>query len=254
MTQEIPLTLRALRRAWWLVVVVAVLAGAAALIARDASPRDYTASADILVTPIAADDTTFLGVPALRQTGDTARVVQTAVGLLDTVPAAQRAAADLGAGWSQSSVRGRTDVQARGASNLVAVTAHAKKSADAANLANAFAKASLALRKEQLAGSMQSAVLQAYAQLRRQHGRRSGYADQLRVRIDALRVAQSSGDPSLSLSQAATEPTGRSGTPAWLVVVAAIIAGGALGFALILLIEAISPSRRNATATAGSGA
>jgi capsular polysaccharide biosynthesis protein len=243
---DTPLALRALRHRWWLVVLIALIAGGAAYAVSSSTKRDFSTSADILVTPIAADDATFLAVPALRQTGDTARIVQTAVGLIDTPTAARIAARELGGKWTQGSVGSAVDVQARGASNLVEVTARAEKARDARRLANAYARGGLEVRRRALVRPLRVAVRQAYAQLRRQGGRRSGYADQLRARIDNLRVAQATGDPSLSLSRLATLPTSRSGPPTWLVVAAALVAGAALGFVLALLLEAIRPRRRPA--------
>ena len=65
-------------------------------------------------------------------------IVPTSVFVISSTVNPERAATTLGAPWNQSSVRGHTDVQARGASNLVAVTAHAKKSGDAANHEHPF--------------------------------------------------------------------------------------------------------------------
>jgi uncharacterized protein involved in exopolysaccharide biosynthesis len=57
-------------------VVLAVVAGALFwLIER--SP-DYRASSQVIVTPVASDDTTFIGLPVIRASGDPTRSVQTA--------------------------------------------------------------------------------------------------------------------------------------------------------------------------------
>jgi uncharacterized protein involved in exopolysaccharide biosynthesis len=233
----------ALTRRWWLIALVALLAAAAALAWTASRPRDFRATADVLVTPIGADDQTFLGVPALRQSGDTARVVQTAVGLLDTPEAARRTARELGGSWTEKRVRDRVDAQARGASTLVAITARSESAAESARIANAFASSALAVRKEQIAGPLQSAVRQTLSQIRRARGRDSDYTGALRVRLDTLRIAQSTGDPSLSLTQEATVPTERDGGPAWVYVLAALIAGGMAGAGLALALEAVRPSR-----------
>src|SRR3954463_4098142 len=104
------------RRHWWIVPLVAVIAAGAAYAWIQSNPRDYSATAELLVTPIASGEDTFLGVPALRQSGDTARTVQTAVGLVDTPAAARRAAIGLGAAWPEARVRRSVRVQALGAS------------------------------------------------------------------------------------------------------------------------------------------
>ncbi len=229
-----------------LIVGLAVVAAGAALAWSLVNPAPFRASADVLVTPLAADDQTYLGVPALRQTGDTARLVQTAVGLLDTTAAARLAAGQLGEGWSESRVRDNVDVQARGASNLVAVTADGETARDATDLANAYAAAALEVRKRELAGPLRQALTRMRDQLRRERGRTQDYAEALQARVDTLRTAAIVGDPTLSVAQSATRPSGRAGTPVWVKVFIAMLAGAALGVGVALTLEAVRPRDRAA--------
>jgi capsular polysaccharide biosynthesis protein len=228
-------------RRWWIVPIVAVIAAAAAYAWIQANPRDYSATAELLVTPIAGGEDTFLGVPALRQSGDTARTVQTAAGLVDSVAAARRTAIELGVGWNEARVRGAVRVQALGASTLIGVTARTAQRADAQKVANGFADSALAVRRAELAVPLRAAVLQTLSQIHRARGRNTAYVNQLRVRLDNLRVAQQSGDPSISLSQRA-EVTSRAGVPAWMLLTAALLAGGAVGVAALLALDALAPA------------
>jgi hypothetical protein len=230
------------RRHWWLVPVLALAALAAALVWTQSHPREYSATAELLVTPIAADAQTFLGVPALRQSGDTARTVQTAVGVIDSAAAARRAARALGGDWTEARVRGAVRVRGLGASTLVGVTADTAQRADATRVANAFADSTLAVRRRQLAGPLHAAVLQTLSQIRRTRGRNTDYVNQLRQRLDTLRVAQAAGDPTLSLSQRA-DVVSRAGVPAWMLVIAALLAGGAIGLGGLLVLDALTPRR-----------
>lgn len=246
-TERIPLTHEPAARSrpsWWLVPLLAVLCAAAAFAWTQANPREHLATAEILVTPIGADDQTFLGVPALRQSGDTARTVQTAAGLIDSTAAARRAAEELGEPWTGRVVRDRTTVQALGASTLVAVTAQTEDRADAIRLANAFATSALAVRRERLAGPLRASISQVLSQIRRQRGRDSDYRDHLRTKLDSLRVAQQTGDPSLSLAQRAAI-TERAGVPPLLLVLAALVAGAMLGAVALLLTQAVREAGRD---------
>jgi uncharacterized protein involved in exopolysaccharide biosynthesis len=235
-----PLALRALARLWWIVLVFAILAAAGAVLVNESSPRDYRAEAQILVTPIASDDQTFLTIPALRQTGDTPRLIQTAAALIDSHEARDRTARDVGEEGDDASI----DVQAKGASNIIAVSVTAPKARRAARVANSFARNALAVRAEQLGKRFDSAIAHNARQLKRYRRSTSDYALGLRQRLDVLRVAKKSGgDPTLSLSQTADVPDDREGPPGWLVIVAAVLGGAALGFALILLLEAIRPGK-----------
>ena len=227
----------ALRR-WWLVVIAALLAAAAAAGWSESQPRDYEATAEILVTPVGGDDQTFLGVQVLRQVGDAGRTVQTAAAIVDSVPAARRAAGELGAGWSERRVRDEVDVQAQGATNVVAVTGRADSPGEASRLATQFARSALDVRRDQLAPQLRAAVGQTLLQLRRFGDRSSGYVNQLRARLDNLRTAQQTGDPTLSLAEAAPVPTERGGTPTWMIVAAALLAGGLVGLAAAMVLPA----------------
>jgi len=226
------------RRMWWLVPALALITAIAAFAWSQANPRDWSASAEVLVTAIGSDETTFLGVPALRQSGDTARTVQTAAAVVDSVEASRRAAQRLGRGWSDQRVRDRTSVQVRGASTVLAVTATTDERADAARVANALAESALAVRREALVEPLEAAISQTLSQLRRHRGDPSDYADRLRSKLDALRIAQQTGDPTLSLAEAAAVPE-RTGVPTWLLTLAGLLAGAALGVAALLLIDAL---------------
>ncbi len=240
MHTDVPLALRALRLWWWVIVLTALLAIAAAGVVNESSPRDYRAEAQILVTPISADEQTFLTIPALRQTGDTPRLIQTAAAVVDSNDARDQTRRDLGDDAGDASI----DVQAKGASNIIAISATAQEARVAARAANAFARNALAARADQLAPAFAAAIVRTQRQLRRVAGSTNDYALGLRQRLDTLRGAQSTGgDPTLSLSQEAGVPGDREGPADWLVMVAAAIGGMALGFVLILLIEALRPRK-----------
>jgi uncharacterized protein involved in exopolysaccharide biosynthesis len=237
---EEPLTLRALRRRWWLMIVLAIVAVIGAVVLNESSPRDFRAEAQILVTPVAPNSEVFLAVPALRQTGDTARLVQTSVALVDSHEARVRTDKQLGATARDASI----DVQAKGASNLIAVRATSEDAADAAQVANAFARNALTVRYEQLIEPLERAISQTRSQIKRFKSVTNDYTVSLRERLDVLRITQQGEtDPQLSLAEPASVTSDRQGPPAWLLVVAAALGGAALGFGLILLLEAVRPRR-----------
>src|SRR5919201_1869292 len=72
-----------------LVVLVALGAGIAFVTLR--SPR-YEATAELLISPLPQDDTTFRGLSLIRDTGDPARTAQTATALIDDPDQAARIA------------------------------------------------------------------------------------------------------------------------------------------------------------------
>src|SRR5918994_4698317 len=74
--------LRALRSHWVVFVLTVAVTVVAALAWTIQRPASYEASARILVSPVTADDRTFIGVQVVRDTGDPTRTVQTAATLV----------------------------------------------------------------------------------------------------------------------------------------------------------------------------
>ena len=240
MPEQTPI-LRGLRRRWWVPLLCALATVAAAYAYLETRPRDYEADAEILITPLGIDDRAFLGVQVLRAGGDPGRTVQTAAALVDSEAAAERTAEQLGPPWTTERVRDRTDVDARGGSTLLVVTGRAEKAAEAAELATTFARSALEERRARLAEQLRGAIDEVEAQIsglsRRE--RTTGYADQLQLRRDTLRLAERTGDPTLSLVEEAPVPTGRPGQPLWLLLGAALLAGLALGLVAAVVLDAL---------------
>ena len=203
--------------------------------------RDYEATAEILITPLGIDDRAFLGVQVLRVGGDAGRTVLTAVGLVDSEAAAERTAKQLGSPWTAERVRDHVDVDPKGGSSLVGVTGRDETAEGAAALATGFATAALEERKTRLAEQLSGALDDVNAQLGdlRRRERTTGYADQLRLRRDTLALAARTGDPTLSLAEAAPVPTSRPGQPLWLLLGAALVAGLALGVVAAIALDAL---------------
>src|SRR5919204_4644770 len=76
--------LRAVRRHWKVVVAVTLLCGLIAAFTISRVGSNYQSSASILVTPIPAGNSSFVGIGTVVDTGDPARTVQTAAALVDT--------------------------------------------------------------------------------------------------------------------------------------------------------------------------
>ena len=79
----------------------------------------------MLVTPVAQEDQTFLGLPVLRDSGDPTRSVQTAANQIHSSAAAVRTATKLGGDWTRNKVLEAIEVTPEGESNILAVTAKA---------------------------------------------------------------------------------------------------------------------------------
>src|SRR5205085_9818235 len=143
--------LRAVRAHLVLVIAITVAAGVAALAWGQLRTATYEATAEMLVTPISSDDSTYLGLPLVRDTGDPPRTLQTAATLIDSPRAAQLAARRLGHGWTQRKVENAVDVTPEGQSSIVDITASDTSANGSAHVANVFVKAVTDARKATLA-------------------------------------------------------------------------------------------------------
>ena len=142
--------LRAIRSHRVLVILVTLAAVAAAVAWTVLRTPSYSATAEMLVTPVAQEDQTFLGLPVLRDSGDPTRSVQTAANQIHSSAAAVRTAAKLGGDWTRNKVLEAIEVTPEGESNILAVTAKADSARESARLANTFVNSALEARREVL--------------------------------------------------------------------------------------------------------
>lgn len=187
----------------------------------------YKATADILLTPLPQGDQTYLGLQLLRESNDPTRSAQTAAALIDSPQAAQATAGRMGPGFTRSRVQESIEVEPKGQSNIVAVSATAPSPALAARLANTFVEE--ALRARTAALREQAARLIATLE--------SDTTPETRQRVARLRSLAAGSDPTMSLSQAAQRPSEPEGRKAWLVILLAGIAGFAIASGAALLAE-----------------
>lgn len=232
--------LRALRTHWRLVILVTLAAVAGSITWVILREPDYEASAQILISPLAPDDQAFEGVDVLRSDpSDSTRTVQTAATLIDSPEAAARAAKKLGPDWSRERVEDQVDVETRGETNILSITALAPSPEGAVRLANTFARASLDERASTV-GDQASAKLDALRASQQAGGLEGDAAVELATSIERLETAGTTGDPAFSLTQEAVPATSPVQTPAWLVVGLSLLAGFTLATGTALLLELLN--------------
>jgi capsular polysaccharide biosynthesis protein len=235
--------LHVVRYRWRLALLVMVVTVAVAALWLLVRTPQYTATAELLVTPLAQSDEIYFDLPVVRDAGDPTRTIQTAATQVDTPPAAALAARRLGGGWTQDAVLGATDVEPVGETNLLAVTGSADDAEQARRLADAYADGVLAWRDQ----TLRARVAPTIARLQTELGgltaddgtRRADVLD----RLDALRAARASGDPTISKSRTASAGI-RSGPSSRLLLLIALVVGCALAVGAAVLAELSSAGRR----------
>jgi Mrp family chromosome partitioning ATPase len=236
--------LRAIRAHRTLVIAVTLVAIAASVLWIVARPANYEATANLLVTPVAQENETFLGLDVLRDSGDPTRSVQTAGNQIHSYQAAQRTAAAMGGDWTANKVLDAVKVTPEGESNILAVTASADGAREAARLANTFARSALDARRDTLA-KQAAAEVERLDSLKNDLGPNTEALATVTERINALEKVRVDGDPTISLSQTAQAPESPSGPPAPVVFVLAGLAGFMLGSGAALLLELTERRIRN---------
>jgi Mrp family chromosome partitioning ATPase/capsular polysaccharide biosynthesis protein len=229
--------LRAIQAHRLVFVLIVVATVAAAAIWTSTSKKEYSATAQILVTPVSQNNQSLLGLDLLRESGDPTRTVQTAAALVETRSAAEKAAKTLGGGRTPQQLLGSVSVQPEGESDVLDVTATAPSPASAATISNAFASAALAIRRETLQA-------QVAGEIARIESETPATPEQER-RINALQTLEKRGDPTMSLAQKATPSSSPVGASAALVIGLALLAGLALGTGTAVVLQLLERKIRD---------
>jgi tyrosine-protein kinase len=233
--------LRAIRSHVVLVVAITAAAAVAALAWGQTHTAHYEASAQMLVNPLPSDDTSFLGLPFVRDTGDPPRTLQTAATLIDSPVAARLTARRLGGKWTPQNVQKIVAVSPQGQSSIVDVTATADSAAGSARIANIYVQSVLDGRRNLLRPLIDRAVASTRAQLSHLPVG-SPSAASLADRVRQLENVRDN-DPTLSISQQASPPQTSSGIGLPLVLMLALIGGAVLGMVAALVIDLARPRR-----------
>jgi capsular exopolysaccharide synthesis family protein len=233
--------LRAIRSHVPLVIAVMIATLLVALAWGQLRTPTYEASAQMLITPLAGDDTAFIGMPYVRDTGDPPRTLQTAATLVDSPRAAQLAASRLGHGWTQAKVQSAVTVTPEGQSSIVDITGSSDSAKDSAHVANTFAQAVIDSRTRQLQPLIDRAMQSTRAQLSRL-APGSPSAQTLAQRVRQLEDVRGD-DPTIAISQVASPPVSASGIGTSLLAVLALIVGLALGTLAAFVVDLVRPRR-----------
>lgn len=229
--------IRAHRRVVAGIILACILGSLAWLAVRS---LDYSATAELLVSPVPEADTSFVGVPLIRDVAaDPARPVETAAAIVDS-PAVSRRAAERLHGDKDAGLGGGVEVEALQSQNVIAITATAATPEAAARIANAFANGAIDLRRERLQPLIADAIDKTEQQLRTVQ---PGSEDEglLQARLADLETIRDGTDPTISFAQRAARPGEPNQTSKWTILMLALGAGIAIAAATAVLMELLVP-------------
>jgi capsular polysaccharide biosynthesis protein/Mrp family chromosome partitioning ATPase len=217
------------------VAVVCVLAALGYLAHRSTT---YSATAQILVTPIPATDTSYIGLPLIR-----AAELEPQRGSATAAPLHASAAADEATaettGLTTAEVTAAVNIAAVSGSNLVAVTATGSSAAEATEIADAYARAAIKVRREFLKPQVRKAIADTERQRELLTDQVGAEANALGTRIGNLRTILKQGDPTLAFARPAPEGTAE-GASSKVIILVAIFAGLVLGGLTTVMMELVA--------------
>ena len=228
-------------------IVVAVAVTLAVAVAYLATAEQvYEAEADLLVTPVPAEDPLLAGLGLIRESSDPTRDVETAARLATTIEVAEIAAESLGTDESPRDLLEDVTAQPIALSNLVALTAQASSPEAAAELANAFADAAVEDRTASLHEQIER-VLPQLQERAEEGGDAAGGAfgaESLANQIARLETLLESPDPTLRAETEAIPPEGAVSPRPLLTLTGALFAGLVIGIAAAFALQALDPRLR----------
>ncbi|MGA7704810.1 MAG: hypothetical protein WB998_07930 [Solirubrobacteraceae bacterium] len=228
---------RAVRAHPLLVVAVAIVAVVAAGVWQKTRSAKYEATAQVLVTPL-PNAGPYVGLPVVTESSaDPSRTMQTATSVLESPAATLATAHQLGGNWTKKSVGEAVSVQPRGEANVVSITGKAGSGAQAASLANVYARNALTTHVTLLSGEAAIQIKQLQERQKTLSVAEAASSSQISERLVALSSVAAGHDPNFSLLQTAIVPTSASGSSTKLILVLALLAGLLIGVAAAMTIE-----------------
>ena len=232
----------ALKEHWLLITALVVLAVGAAAAYAFAAEDVYEAHTDVLVTPVAADDPTFIGFSLLREGDAQARPVLTAARLVETPQVADAVAERLHFD-SREDALDAVQVTPVSQANILTITAESSNPARAAQIANAFADETIAQRSSVFQGELQATIRRLREELQPLPAaqRDSAEAVAIQQRLGGLTALLGNRDPTLQVVSEAVAPA----DPVWprpvLSIAVALLASLLLGIGIALALELLNP-------------
>ena len=234
--------LQALAQHWpFIAGSVALAIGAAILYLATADSR-YDAHADVLVTPVAVNDATFVGLPVIRESGE-ARTVLTVARLVETPQVADNVRRQLRLRATRDELFDSVRVDPQEQSNIVTITGESASAEEAAAIANAFAAGVISERTRVFQRQLRQIVTRLSRRLADlpAASRGEGEGRALADRLGELRGLIGAQDPTLQIASRAVSPSEPSWPRPLLSLIAAGLIGLVLGVGIAIAIELLNP-------------
>jgi capsular exopolysaccharide synthesis family protein len=228
-----------LKERWLFILLSVVVCTAAAALYVFSADKVYEAHADMLVTPVPDDEAAVLGLGLIRRASDPTRDVTTASRLIENIEVATTVARDLGSDQAPEELLDRVSVDPVAQSSIVAITASGGTPREAQQLANAFGRAVVAERTDQLHRELDPAIESLRARIADLGDPTGTDAQALAQQLAALESLRAGPDPTLRLETEAAAEASPVSPRVKLALVGGAFAGLLLGIAGAFVLRAL---------------
>jgi non-specific protein-tyrosine kinase len=204
--------------------------------------KTYEAQANLLITPVGADDPVVRSLPVIVESVDPTRDVETAAQFVATTDVAERVKEELDRSESPRDLAFKVTSEPVAQSNIVAITSTGDSPEAARDLANAFAGAVIEERTVQVHEAIDTILPPLEAQL--ESSSDPAVRETIGAQVAQLEALRAAPDPSMRVQTEADLPTTQASPRPVLSVAAGIVAGLVLGIAGAFASQALDPRLR----------
>jgi capsular exopolysaccharide synthesis family protein len=227
-----------------LILAITLLTSGAAVAYVVTAHKEYTAEADLLVTPVSQSDPALQGLGLIRSSSDPTRDVETAARLVVNREVALRAKRDFGLSKGPLTLQQHVKAEPVAQSNLVAVTATGDTAREARDLANGFATGLIEVQTVRLHRAIDRIIAGLLPRVRALSPADRAAPDSLSSQLATLQRLRAQDDPTIQLQTRATTPTGPSWPKKKLSVIAGVLGGLILGIGSAFALQVLDPRLR----------
>lgn len=233
-----------LRERVWLIVACTLLVLAGSVVYVVTAPKEYQATADLLVQASNPNDAVLSTLPILHQTGDPTEDVLTGASLVTTPRVAGRVAQALHLTSSPTTLLGDVSSSPVGQAGLVAVQATAAAPALAQHLANAFVASTISSSSDTMHAAIAAELPTLRAELAAVPAAQRYGPGSLGQQLDELELLQHQNVPTLTGGASATLPVSPSSPRTKLTLLAGLLGGLLLGIGAAFTFHMLDPRMR----------
>jgi uncharacterized protein involved in exopolysaccharide biosynthesis len=237
--------LTTIRRRWVIVLAIAFLAVDAAIMVTVLTPKQYSATAKVLITGAEPIDTLQVGG---ARSLDPERDLNTSVELVNLQAVARPVRDELGLKMSVPNLLADVHAAPDGNSNILAITTEDRDPAQAAAIANAFARRYVSFRRDSSRARFQEAASLATLRLAALpiNARTAPMRRELRQRQQELETASTLQTGGLQVIDTASKPAGPSSPRLKMNLAAGLLVGLLLGGLFAVALDRVALTRESA--------